>query len=732
MRLLIVSNRAPVTIRKENDLISYTESSGGLVSGLRAYIDKKRKENPEQEILWIGWPGDHVTDQENIRNDILNKYNTYSVFIPENVMENFYEGFCNNTIWPLFHYFPYYTKYDQTHWENYIDVNKIFCREISNIYKEGDVIWIHDYHFMLLPALLREVIPDATIGFFLHIPFPSYEIFRLLPSDWRVNLIKGLFGADLIGFHTYDYRTYFLRSAMRILGLSNNMGEVSYFNRLVKVDNFPMGIDYSKYNSAVKTRAVQKEVAVLKQSFGNRRIILSIDRQDYSKGILNRLRAYEFFLGKYPEMHGKVMMIVIVIPSRVGVYDYKEIKSHIDELTGRINGTYGTMEWMPIIYQYRSLKFEELIALYSMSDVALVTPLRDGMNLVAKEFIACKVNNKGVLILSEMAGAADELGEAIIINPNNVEEVADAICEALRTDLNEQKLRLNTMQKKLKENDIFKWADGFLDELKYEKSKQARLSARKLTQAVKENIKTQFRKSNSRILFLDYDGTLQPFSETPERAVPREPLLKMLEDIISIGSTEVVIISGRDWKTMEKWFGHLPLNLVAEHGLFLKEKNQSWKLTKPVRKNWQKKVMNLMKSYVHKLPGALVEQKDYSVAFHYRRCDPEQATLRIHELISHLANFTSHLDVQLLRGNKVIEIKSAGIDKGIAAMHWLENSNDPDRFILAIGDDLTDEDLFRVIPEKGYSIKVGREPSYAQFNLDSSTDVINLLCDLIK
>jgi len=678
----------------------------------------------------MGWPGATVKDEEKVRKEMLKKYRTHSVFIPEDQMEKFYEGFCNKTLWPLFHYFPVYTQYETAHWENYIDVNRIFCDELLRMYKSGDVIWIHDYHLMLLPAMIREKIPDATIGFFLHIPFPSFEIFRLLPSECRMSILKGLYGADLVGFHTHDYRTYFLSSTLRILGLSNNMGEVGYFTRTVKVDSFPMGIDYEKFHSAVNTEGVKAEVKGLKANFGNKTIILSIDRQDYSKGILNRLKGYELFLKKNPKLINEVMLVMVIIPSRVGVESYMTIKNNIDELVGKINGEYGTLSGAPILYQYRSLNFEELIALYYLSDVALVTPLRDGMNLIAKEYITCKTEGRGVLILSEMAGAVDELAESIIINPNNIEEIAEAISKALSLPVDEQREKLAFMQQRLKDYDVFKWAESFLKSLNDEKDKQRRLEAKVLPESVRKNIIAHFKRAPKRLLFLDYDGTLQAYAKMPALAVPEKKLIAILERLLYLNNLEMILISGRDWQTMDKWFGHMPLNLVAEHGLFIKEKNKSWRIIKPVRRNWKKKVLAEMLNFSEKLPGAFVEEKDYSLAFHFRRSDPDLASLRVRELMSHLVNLTTNLDVKLMRGNKVIEVRSSGIDKGIAAMHWLSKVKDPSRFIMAIGDDVTDEDLFRVIPKDGYSIRVGRGTSYAMYNLDSAAEVVQLLEEL--
>ncbi|MEO5572378.1 MAG: bifunctional alpha,alpha-trehalose-phosphate synthase (UDP-forming)/trehalose-phosphatase [Bacteroidia bacterium] len=735
MRLIIVSNRAPVNIKKEYGGYSYEESPGGLASGLRAYIERMNEnKNSDTEIIWIGWPGAEVKDRdkEKVKKEISKKFGTHCVFLSEDVMEKFYEGFCNKTIWPLFHYFPAFAIYEQEFWEQYIAVNKIFCDAVIEIAKPGDVIWIHDYHLMLLPAMLRNKLPDAAIGFFLHIPFPSYEIFRLLPSDWRKEILEGLYGADIIGFHTYDYRTYFLRSSLRILGLSDHMGEALHHSRLVKADTYPMGIDYRKYHSAALGKIAAKEKKKIKRNFPSLRLILSIDRQDYSKGILNRLKGYQHFLENNPEWKQKVTLMMVVVPSRIGVESYQSIKSRIDELVGSINGKFGNIEWMPIVYQYRSLSFSELIALYNSSDVALVTPLRDGMNLIAKEYIASRTDNRGVLILSEMAGAIDELGESVIINPNNIEEISNALVTALNMKVKEQKAWIRIMQKRLKNYDVFKWADDFLGSLNDLKKKQERLRAKSLPVSVRKKMMSEFKLSDQRILFLDYDGTLTPYKNHPADAAPEKNLLKTFKNILENKNTEIVLISGRDRYTLEQWFGKLLVNIVAEHGLFVKEKNSKWQLLKPIRKNWKKKIIPILNLYSEKLPGSFVEEKEYAVVFHYRKADPAFASLRLKELFNYLVNYTSNMDVQLIDGNKVLEVKNAGIDKGVAALHWLSKIKKKKSFIIAIGDDRTDEDLFRVMPPNAYSIRVGLEPTFARFNVNTQKDVMDLLDEISK
>jgi trehalose 6-phosphate synthase/phosphatase len=469
MRLLIVSNRLPITIEKKDDKLSLKESSGGLVSGLSSYLDSLKGSvfPAKTDYIWIGWPGIEIEEnfQNELKTKILNEYNSYPVFVPESLMENFYEKFCNNTIWPLFHYFPSYALYEFEYWDSYKQVNEKFLEAILGILKPDDLIWIQDYHLMLLPKLIREIKPDARIGFFLHIPFPAYEIFSLLPSDWRKKILEGLLGADLIGFHTEDYTLYFQRCVQRILLKESGNGKIRMDNRSIKTGTFPMGIDFQKFQKSFSTSEVQKNIKKFKQSLKFEKIILSIDRLDYTKGILNRLQGYEIFLQNNPGWIGKIILILRVIPSRIGVKHYRKMKKQIDEFVGRINGKFGTISWAPISYQYGFLPFDPLAALYSISDVILVTPLRDGMNLISKEYIACRMHKTGVLILSEMAGSSKELTEAIIINPNNKEEIAGAISAALVMPVREQIRRIKTMQMHLKNFDVVKWADDFIHEL---------------------------------------------------------------------------------------------------------------------------------------------------------------------------------------------------------------------------------------------------------------------------
>lgn len=731
MRLLVVSNRLPVTVEEKDGEYVFQESVGGLVSGLSAYLDSMRGAPfTREEYVWVGWPGIAVPEdrQAGMKTRMLGDLNAFPVFVPEETMNTFYHGFCNGTIWPLFHYFPSYVTYDEEGWLRYREVNERFRDAVLEILRPGDVVWIQDYHLMLLPALLREHAPDTRIGFFLHIPFPSFEVFRLLPQTWRRGILTGLLGADLIGFHTHDYTQYFLRCVLRILGREHSMGSLALEDRVVEADTFPMGIDYRKYALAARSDEAGEERAALRPAIGGLRVILSVDRLDYSKGILHRLRAYETFLARNPEYHGKVMLILVVVPSRIGVTDYQQMKRQIDECVGKINGSFGSVSWTPIRYLYKYESLFPLAALYSLSDVALVTPLRDGMNLVAKEYLAARTGGTGVLILSEMAGAAKELGEALIINPNDTGAVADAIRDALAMPPEEQKRRNAIMRKRLERYNVIRWADDFIQKLIAAGGERERMSARMLGAEGRDELLTAYRRARTRTIFLDYDGTLAPFADRPEQARPGGEVLELLARLGDDPANEAVLISGRDRHTLDRWFGALPVTIVAEHGAWIRGRGDDWTARVTAPAAWKPHLFPILERYADRLPGAFVEEKDYSLAWHYRLADPEQGSVRAKELLDDLVHFTANIDVQILPGNRVIEVRTAGITKGATGAGFLAEHGA--EFVFAAGDDWTDEDLFRALPETAYTIKVGRGQSHARYNLRDYAQVIGLIREM--
>jgi trehalose 6-phosphate synthase/phosphatase len=717
-RLLIVSNRLPITIQERKGELHVEPSVGGLATGLRSWYKSSN-------TIWIGWAGVARREIERER-DIaarLASENCYPVLLSEHDVEAYYHGFCNRTVWPLFHYFPIYAEYSEEFWRAYERVNMAFANVVAEIARPNNIIWVHDYHLMLLPRLLREKLPKATIGFFLHIPFPSFEIFRLLP--WRERILEGLLGADLVGFHTYDYTGHFLDSVHHLLGHDAAAGQITTADRIVRADTFPMGIDYERYSGISQDLKVQAERKRIRKKLGDCQVVLSVDRLDYTKGIPERLEAFNAFLDKNPRFKRKVILVLVVVPSRTRVEHYIQLKRRVDGLVGEINGSHGTIGWMPIWYLYRTLPFYSLTALYSLADVALITPLRDGMNLVAKEYTAAQADGKGVLILSETAGAAQELGEAIIVNANNQAEIARALSKALDMPEQEQIERNRVMQTRLGRYDVVRWADEFVDRLLQAKEFEREMEEKALTHEVQRKLVDDFRASSRALLLLDYDGTLVRFSPRPAEAMPGMKLLKLIKRLAKNPRNEVVLISGRDKDTMEKWFGNLGVGLVAEHGVWIKEKGRRWQTIGTLTNEWKREVYSIFESWVDRTPGSFIEEKEFSLVWHYRKANPELGELRARELIDNVSSITSNLNLQVLEGSKVVEVKNAGINKGRMARRYI--SSDGWDFVMAVGDDWTDEDTFKALPRTAWSIKVGFGASAARFSLGSSDKVIFLL-----
>ncbi|MGB5229783.1 MAG: bifunctional alpha,alpha-trehalose-phosphate synthase (UDP-forming)/trehalose-phosphatase, partial [Eudoraea sp.] len=538
--------------------------------------------------------------------------------------------FSNRTIWPLFHYFLEYAEFELDSWLTYKSVNQKFADAILEKAGEDDTIWIHDYQLMLVPKMVREKRPNLSIGFFLHIPFPSYEIFRTLP--WREEVLEGLLGSDLIGFHTYDYERHFLSSVRRLLGAEVSFNDIYVDNRLVKADSFPMGIDYEKFSEAAKKHQqnsedqqsdLQRRLDLHKKSSPDAKLILSIDRLDYSKGIAKRLHAFKYFLDKYPEYKEKIRLIILAVPSRSNVPQYKLLKKEIDELVGRINGELSTVSWTPIWYFYRSLPFENLIDLYTSSDIAWLTPIRDGMNLVAKEYIATRTDKSGVLILSEMAGSANEMNEALLINPNNFEQIAAALFMAINMPVLEQQRRNTILQKRLERYNVEKWANDFMNSLQAQKDRDTANVSKRLTDTILKGVLQDYHHAKKKLFFIDYDGTLTGFKIDPQKASPDKELYNLLDELSKKEGNDIYLISGRDKETFTRWFLPKKYNMIVEHGVWISEQGEEFRMLENVKKDWMEKIFPVLESFVDRTPGSFIEEKNYSLAWHYRNTDPD-------------------------------------------------------------------------------------------------------------
>lgn len=729
MRLVVISNRLPVTVEGGENEVSFRQSTGGLVQGLSASLDSLKDYTKEAEYVWVGWPGTNIKEelQEKVRKELQKNFRALPIFIDENEMTGFYLGFCNSTIWPLFHMIPSFATYSDKYFEDYVNVNKKFADTVSNILRDDDIVWIHDYHLMLLPQLLREK-KDVPIGFFLHIPFPPFEIYRLLPKQWRASILKGVLGSDVIGFHTYTYMQNFIRTCEKTLGIESEFGKFKVENRIISVGVFPISIDFEKYNRATENKSVKQEFENLKNTFKNEKVILSIDRLDYTKGVVNRLHAYEQFLEKNPGWHRKVCLVMILVPSRIGVYKYQETKNDIDQLVGSINGKFGAIDWTPIIYQFKNLPFESLTALYAKGDIILVTPIIDGMNLVSKEYIASHRDLNGVLILSECAGSAEELKKAIIVSPNDISEVADAIKRALEMTIEEKKSINKSLQDYLSKYDVKWWAGSFINKLMESHKEKIELEKKKDVNEIKSDMIKDYSMAQKRLFLLDYDGTLVNFSPKPELAKPPSNLVKILERLSKNTKNDVVILTGRDRETIGGWFRNPDIQIFAEHGAYLRQKGEKWIRMLPVENGWKEEIAHIIKIYESRIPASFTEMKDFSVVFHFRNAPEEVVQQEIPELYDVLKTLTSNTGIVVRKINKGIEVKSAMADKSIASLYFLREPYD---FIFAAGDDSIDEGIFKSLPKRDvYSIKVGDGFTYANYRAKNPEEISLALKEL--
>ncbi|MVN22755.1 bifunctional alpha,alpha-trehalose-phosphate synthase (UDP-forming)/trehalose-phosphatase [Mucilaginibacter arboris] len=721
-KTIIVSNRLPVKIQEKDGGYNSSPSEGGLATGLGSIYQ-------EGENVWIGWPGTEIApDKEEEITAQLASLSLLPVFLSQEEISEYYEGFSNEVLWPIFHYYAStYSTYRQSNWQFYQQVNQKFADAVLNVAKPGDTIWVHDYQLLLVPALIRKQLPDVSIGFFLHIPFPSFELFHLIP--WRNELLEGLLGADLIGFHTFDDVQHFTHACARLLHVNLSSNVISLPDRLIVAEAFPMGIDEQKYASLAKSETVKQEIENLNATLNGVRAILSVDRLDYSKGILQRLQAFEELLKNNPEYLEKVVLYMIVVPSRDTVPQYKHLRDEIDKRVGNINSLFRTLNWSPVQYFYRSFPIETLSALYATADVALVTPMRDGMNLVSKEYVASRINNDGVLILSEMAGSSRELIDAIIVNPNDMGMMAAAIKQALEMPAEEQESRMVKLRKNVSKFNVKHWVKIFMDRLSEVKEQQQSLHTRYVSSVTKKAIYKIYAKTHQRIFFLDYDGTLVGFNADINKASPDKELYQVLQDLSSDPANKIVIISGRDYHTLDKWFGHLPIALVAEHGAWQKLDGE-WKSLPTLNDQWKKTIQPVLETFADRTPGSFIEEKTYSLAWHYRNVGAGLGELRAGELINNLRYITSDQGLQILPGNKVIEVKNIEINKGKTVMGLLHDQHYD--FAMAIGDDHTDEDTFKAMPENSVTIKVGNNSSEAKYFVNDFKEVRALLKGITK
>jgi trehalose 6-phosphate synthase/phosphatase len=720
-RLLLVSNRLPVTVKTEKDQVSVVRSAGGLATGLSGPHERSGG-------LWVGWPGDvsRLSQAQRAQvNEQLAGLRCVPLYLSASEVSRFYEGYSNRVLWPLCHYLLERVPRQDRDWDSYAKVNERFAELVASHYQPGDTIWVHDYQLMLVPGLLRKRLPEARIGFFHHIPFPSSEIFRTLPH--REALVRGLLGADLVGFHTPSYVHHFSNTMLQVLGLETEVDHVTYEGRTVRLGAFPMGIDAESFDRLAREQGTLDEVKVLRERAVGQRLLVGVDRLDYTKGIPRRLLAVQRVLEREPSLRGRLRFIQVAVPSRTQVEDYAAYREEVDELVGRINGLYGTMHNVPVHYLYRSLNERQLAALYRGADVMLVTPIRDGMNLVAKEFCAARPDEDGVLLLSEFAGAANELCEATFVNPYDVEGMADAILKALEMPAAERQPRMRALRARVKAHDVHWWVGRFLDTLQ-----AIPAPVKQQAPGGAPEVMERLRAAERRALLLDYDGTLVGYVARPELAVPDAALKQLLARVAALPNTAVHIVSGRARETLEAWLGDLPLGLHGEHGLWSRPRpGGEWKMLEGVSADWKAQARPLLDSFSARVPGSFVEEKTASLAWHYRQVDAGYGASQARELRLKLMEAFEQGPLEVLPGDKVVEVRPRGVHKGRVVAQVMEALG-PGVLVAAFGDDRTDEDLFGAVPGEGITVHAGGRPTGARYRVSGPDEVRRILASLLE
>ncbi|XP_030525172.1 alpha,alpha-trehalose-phosphate synthase [UDP-forming] 1-like [Rhodamnia argentea] len=713
-RLLVVANRLPVSaVRRGEDAWSLEMSGGGLVTALLGVKGF--------EARWIGWAGVNVPDEIGQRalTDALAQKKCIPVFLDEEIVHQYYNGYCNNILWPLFHYLALpqedrlaTTRSFQSQFAAYRKANQMFADVVNKHYEDGDVVWCHDYHLMFLPKCLKEYNSNMKVGWFLHTPFPSSEIHRTLPS--RSELLRSVLAADLVGFHTYDYARHFVSACTRILGLEGTPEGVEDQGRLTRVAAFPIGIDAVRFIGALDTPPVQEHMKELKERFAGRKVMLGVDRLDMIKGIPQKILAFEKFLEENSDWHDKVVLLQIAVPTRTDVPEYQKLTSQVHEIVGRINGRFGTLTAVPIHHLDRSLDFHKLCALYAVTDIALVTSLRDGMNLVSYEFVACQDAKKGVLILSEFAGAAQSLGAgAILVNPWNITEVAASIAQALNMPAEEREKRHRHNFAHVTTHTAQEWAETFVSELN-DTVVEAQLRTRQVPPFLPfQDAIDRYLKSNNRLLILGFNATLTEPVDTPGRRGDqikemdlklhpdlKEPLTALCSDL----RTTVVVLSGSDRSVLDDNFAEYNMWLAAENGMFLRLTKGDWMTTMPEHLNmeWVDSVKHVFEYFTERTPRSHFELRETSLVWNYKYADVEFGRLQARDMLQHLwTGPISNASVDVVQGSRSVEVRAVGVTKGAAIDRILgeivhsKSMTTPIDYVLCIGHFLgKDEDVY--------------------------------------
>ncbi|KAF7316467.1 Trehalose-6-phosphate phosphatase [Mycena indigotica] len=691
----MISGIRSLSATHEQLIIGWTGDILSTVPGEKVAVDKVDSEDRAalEEALKTYQPKESDPDDD--------RKTTYvPVWLDDKVAHGHYDGYCKQTLWPLFHYLLWQdianedTSQDK-HYKAYAAANAAFAARIAQVYQPGDLIWVHDYHLLLVPKLVREVIPDAVLGLFVHTPFPSSEVFRCLPR--RKEILDGMVGADLVCFQTYSYSRHFISTCIRVCGYENTPRGIDVEGHITSISHCPVGVDAERVSRDLLRTGITPKLEALRALYEGKKIIVGRDKLDVVKGVLQKLLAFQKFLQTYPQWVGNVVFIQVTSPA---LTDSPKLERQVSELVANINGEFGSLDFIPVHHYHQTLKKDEFYALLSVADLAVITPLRDGMNTTSMEFVIAQAGTKkSPVVLSEFMGISKHMEQSLMVNPWNLGDVAAAINEGLLMSEPEKLMRHEMLYKVVTTHTSHTWAALLVKMLLGQLDKKE--TARRTPYIPKDVLESKYHAAKKRLFFFDYDGTLAPIVKEPSMAIPTAATLEALEKLSSDPRNVVYIISGRDGAFLEQHLGHLPLvGFSAEHGGFIRVpgKNQPWvNFTEKLDMSWMSEVEEIFRYYTERTTGSTTEIKKTSITWHYRNADPEWGLFQCRQCQDLLENNLAHKrPIEVLVGKKNLEVRPIAVNKGEIVKRLLYLNPDAE-FIFCAGDDKTDEDMFRAL-----------------------------------
>ncbi|CAL5411464.1 unnamed protein product [Camellia sinensis] len=775
-RVIIVANQLPVKAKRRPDnkgwVFIWDEDS------LLLHIKDGLPD--DMEVIYVGSLRVEVdsSEQDHVSQLLLERFKCVPAFLPQDILAKFYHGFCKQHLWPLFHYMlplsgSYAGQFDRSLWEAYVAANKIFSQKVIEVINpEDDYVWIHDYHLMVLPTFLRRRFNRLRMGFFLHSPFPSSEMYRTLPV--REEILKALLNSDLIGFHTFDYARHFLSCCSRMLGLEylSKRGYIGleYYGRTIGIKIMPVGIHMGQMESVLRLADEDMRVQELKQQFEGKTILLGVDDMDIFKGVNLKLLAMEQMFKQHPNWQGKAILVQIANPARGRGKDLEEIQAEIQASCKRINQNFGQPGYEPIVFIDRPISLSERAAYYTIAECVVVTALRDGMNLTPYEYIVCRQGisssnsslesngpKKSMMVLSEFMGCSPSLSGAIRINPWNVKATAEALNEAISMADAEKQLRHEKHYRYVSTHDVAYWSRSFFQDLERTCRDHFRRRCwaiglsfgfrvvaldpnfRKLTI---NTIVSTYSKAKSRAILFDYDGTVMP--ETSINKSPNQEVISIINTLCDDVKNTTFLVSGRGKDSLGKWFSSCKkLGIAAEHGYFIRWfADKKWEICgQGSHFGWVQMAKPIMELYTEATDGSYIETKESALVWHHRDADPSFGSSQAKEMLDHLESVLANEPVTVKSGQFIVEVKPQGVSKGLVAEKIFTSMAKSGRqadFVLCIGDDRSDEDMFEIIGNamnngvlscntSVFACTVGQKPSKAKYYLDDTSEVIIML-----